>query len=392
MTQASPPRRKVLYLVTKSNFGGAQRYVYDLATGLPHEKFEPVVAFGPGPDGTPGVLSARLQAAGIRTILVPVLARDVGFSDVRACAALWKLLREECPAELHLNSSKAAGIGALVARLAGFVLGGTRTHIIFTVHGWPFWEDRTPIAKGLIFFFSYLTVLLSHVTICISEHDSRAMARMPFAARKLTTIRNGVTAYPLSARTDARHALLSDTDITAHEHDLWVVSVGELTANKDYETALAAIAAYNQTATQKAFYCIISDGEERAALEHRAQELGISTHVRFLGFVPDASSEFLAFDVFLLTSKKEGVPYVILEAGLAGIPVVASRVGAISEVIEHDVDGLLVPSGDANAVCDALARLAQDDGVRSAFGAALAQKVRACYELTHMRLETYKLY
>jgi glycosyltransferase involved in cell wall biosynthesis len=384
MTQAP---RTVLYIVTKSNWGGAQRYVYDLATGLPRGVFEPVVAFGPDPAGNgagngQGALGAMLSAAGVRTVLVPELARDVSGDDVHAFFALWRLMRQERPSEVHLNSSKAAGLGALAARLSGV------QHIIYTAHGWPFYESRPIFARIAIFLLSYLTVLLAHDTIVLSQRDRRVMARMPFAARRIHVISNGIDTPSFVDRTEARVALLPGV---ADDAALWIGSIGELTANKDYVTAIAAVAAANASGIDLR-YVIIGAGEEQDAITVDIAARGLAGCIHLLGTVPEARTLLKAFDIFLLTSYKEGLPYVVLEAGAAALPVIASEVGGIPEVMENGVEGILCPAGDAAAFAAAITKLAHDADRRATLGAALAQKVRANHDISRMRLQTYKLY
>src|SRR3989344_323690 len=102
-------KKKILFVITKSNWGGAQKYVFDLATNLPKEEFEPVVACGGG-----GMLAKRLRAEKIRVVEVPSLERDISFiKEIRAFFFLWKLFQKEKPDVVHLNSSKAAALGAL---------------------------------------------------------------------------------------------------------------------------------------------------------------------------------------------------------------------------------------------------------------------------------------
>src|SRR3989338_1237091 len=123
-------KKRILYVITKATHGGAQKYVYDLATclagrqaNLPRDRFEPVVAYG-----SPGKLAADLKSAGIATRELPSLGRDVAFvSDVKSFFDIWRTIREIKPDVVHLNSSKAAALGALAARLAGI------KKIIFTV-------------------------------------------------------------------------------------------------------------------------------------------------------------------------------------------------------------------------------------------------------------------
>src|ERR1700734_3367295 len=125
-------RTKVLFLITKGTWGGAQRYVFDLATNIPRGRFEAVVAYG-----QKGKLAEDLTNAGVRTLQLPSLGRDVAVvSDIKSFFEILKLLRKERPDVLHLNSSKAAALGAPAARIAGV------KKIIFTVHGWPFRENR----------------------------------------------------------------------------------------------------------------------------------------------------------------------------------------------------------------------------------------------------------
>src|ERR1700722_1809647 len=102
-------RTKVLFLITKGFWGGAQQYVFDLATHLPAQSFDVAVAYG-----TPGKLSDDLTKAGVRTLQVPSLGRDVAFvSDIKSFFEIVRLLQAQRPDVLHLNSSKAAAFGAL---------------------------------------------------------------------------------------------------------------------------------------------------------------------------------------------------------------------------------------------------------------------------------------
>src|SRR3989338_454048 len=119
---------RILYVITKANWGGAQRYVYDLATAAKEAGHEVAVAVG----GT-GILTKRLQEASIRTIELPLRQRRTFLLDLFTFGSLFSLIRvfrAERPDVVHLNSAKAGGLGGLAARLAGV------PRIIFTAHGW----------------------------------------------------------------------------------------------------------------------------------------------------------------------------------------------------------------------------------------------------------------
>ena len=347
--QTTPRPQKVLFVITKSNWGGAQRYVYDLATHLP-ATYEPVVACGPSQGSTkPGRLIDRLVQAGVRTIVLPDFTRDVSFSDIGAFRALYQLIKKEQPEVLHLNSSKAGALGALAGRLAGV------PRIVFTVHGWGFQENVGIVSKAFRWTVSMLTVVLSHRVLCVSENDR--LATPSFLHTKLVTIHNAIPEDPmLLTRDQAREKLIALGANAAHRDDVWIGVIAEHTANKNLEVALEAFAEAHKV-DGKLFLVLVGDGELRASLESCAHDLDITDHVFFAGFVPQANHYMSAFDALLLTSRKEGLPYAILEAQSAGVPVLASRTGGIPEIVQDKVNGFLCPVGDVAAFAHALASL-----------------------------------
>lgn len=304
-------KKKILYVITKSNWGGAQRYVYDLTTNLPKNEFDVGVAYG-----QPGLLAKKLDEARIPAYPIHNFQRDISvIADVKSFFELLQLFRTERPDIVHLNSSKAAGIGALAARLAGV------PRIIFTAHGWPFWEDRNSIARALIYFFSWLTALLSHTVITISDYDLHVAKQMPFVGRKAVRIYNGINLHMAFGSADMiRSAFPPGVAITG--------TVGELNRNKNQQALI------NQAKHKSDMYvAIVGDGEERKTLEAKIRKEGLSDRVKLFGFIP-ASEVLRGFDVFALPSLKEGLPYVLLEAKAAGLPIIANRVGGVSEILD----------------------------------------------------------
>jgi glycosyltransferase involved in cell wall biosynthesis len=268
-------KQKILYIITKSNFGGAQRYVYDLATSLPKDRFEVSVAMG----GV-GLLKTRLEEAGIKTYEIRSFERDIDiFKEFRSILELFTLMRNVRPDVVHLNSSKAGGTGALIARLCGV------KQIIFTAHGWPFYERRGFVARVLIWFFSYLTTLLVHRVIVVSEHDY-AHARMPGLRKKITKVHTALPPIEFEERNLAREALFSPELIRAHENDMWLVSTGELTRNKNISTLIEAVATLPPATRERCFLTIVGDGELRGHLESLVHLYELTDRVHFTGFVP----------------------------------------------------------------------------------------------------------
>jgi glycosyltransferase involved in cell wall biosynthesis len=373
--------KKILYVITKSNFGGAQRYVYELATSLPRDRFEVVVAFGGG-----GFLKTRLEEAGIRTHTIASFARNINFlKELRSMGELYQLMRHERPDVVHLNSSKAGGSGALIARLCGV------KNIIFTVHGWPFYEKRNLLWRLIVWKLSYITAILSHHVIVVSKHD-RDGGRMPGTRHKVTLIHTALPSIQFESKEQARATLFPEEVIHAHQDDLWLVSTGEFTGNKNLALLIDMLAREKERGHTNLFLTLVGDGEFREELTRLVSIHGLMGHVYFTGYIPEARTLLKAFDVFLLPSKKEGFPYGLLEAGAAVLPVIASRVGGIPELIEHHKTGYLIDPYDPESLCEAIEDILHDTNAAHQCALRLKENVMRDHGLARMCARTFALY
>ncbi len=308
--------KKILFVITKSNWGGAQRYVYDLAASLPKDEYDVSVALGRSPAtgeafGMKGQLAEKLQEVGIKTYEIAAMQRDIAiFKECKVLSELVKLFKREKPDVVHLNSSKAGGIGALAARLAGV------PKIVFTVHGLPEDEVRSPLAKLLIKLATRVTVWLCHHVIAVSEDNH---ARVPGSV----LIYNGIGRMDFGSGDVIRSVFPTGVKITG--------TVGELTHNKNQISLLE-----QARANKDMYVAIVGEGELHNQLEQYINKYNLQDRVKLFGFKP-ASEVLKGFDVFALPSKKEGLPYALLEAKLAGLPIVATPVGGIPEILSKDV-------------------------------------------------------
>ena len=374
--------KKIIYLITKSNWGGAQRYVFDLATRLPKDEFEVLVV-----TGNKGALTEKLEGSGIKVVNINSLKRDVSFFDeILSFFEILKIFIKEKPGIIHLNSSKAGGIGALAGRIAGI------KKIIFTAHGWPFEEDRNFLSKFLIYSASYITILLSHQSIVVTKKDFQIAQRF-WAKIKVTLIPIGIDSnYEIISKEESRKTLSEKFKFLSPEvwkQNIIIGSVGELTKNKGYIFALEAMAQLKKEKFENFFYLIIGEGEDEKMLKERAEKLGLSSNVFFLGFVPNTKIIMTAFDIFLFPSIKEGLPYTILEAGIAKLPVIASDVGGVPDVIENCKGGILVPKKDPQAITKAI----KENITNSAeFGEELHKTVTKSFTFKQMFEKTIALY
>ncbi|MCR4279223.1 MAG: glycosyltransferase, partial [Candidatus Zambryskibacteria bacterium] len=317
---------KIIYGITKSNFGGAQRYVFNLATEAKKLGHDVAVLCGEG-----GLLVEKLKAADIRTILIPGFGRNIDL--INDAPRLWfiiKTIRQEQPDVFHINSAKMGGAGIFTGRLLGI------KKIIFTAHGWAFNEPRPFWQKALIRFLSWVTILSAHKTICVSEKTKRDVTHFPFVQNKLVVIHNGLESFELLERNAARRAL------GIHEADTLVVGANsELHPVKGIDVLLDAWEKF--TRKNHANLVLIGAGELRETLEDYATELGINDRVMFKGYVDNAKQYLAGLDIYCMPSRSEGLPYALLEAGIAGLPVIATKVGGIPEIVENGLSGALVP-------------------------------------------------
>ena len=369
------PRKRVLYLITKTNFGGAQRYVHDLALEAHAAGYQVLV--GGGGDGE---LLKRLGTCGIETVSIQSLGRDVHLLDeIKAFFEIWSLIRRFRPDVVHLNSSKA-GIAALAARLSG-----VRT-LLFTVHGWAWNEDRPLYQKILIAVMYFFTCVLCHKIIAVSHAAAKQARFLPIRKKNLVVIHNGVGVPHLLSRSEARKALLPESTNT-----FWVGVIAELHPIKGLPTLIEA---YEHFAPDfpRSELVLLGEGQERSRLERQIRLEGVSGTTHLLGHVENAASYLAAFDVFVLPSRSEGLPYVLLEAGIAGVPVIATQVGGIPEIVEDGMTGILVPYGDRSALTEALESLGRSETLRRELGSQLKVKIEHDFSIERMCCETFALY
>ncbi len=341
-------RTKVLYLITKATFGGAQRYVYDLASNLPHSEYEAGIAFG-----VRGRLVDMLETKGVPALEVPSLRRNISLvSDIRSYFEIRDAIRSAAPDILHLNSSKAAALGALAGRLNGV------KKIIFTAHGWPFKESRDIFSQTLMFLVSWFTGLLSTHVIVVSRTDESIGNRMPWVRKKIIHIPLGRENLNLAAPQEGFREMFGQLPAPMiTQKTVRIVSIAELTKNKGLRYGIEAVAELTRRGLD-CIYVIASDGEDRDTLTTLAHEHGVADRVFFPGFIPDAARYLSGFDVYLLPSIKEGMPYVLIEASLAGLQIVATSV-----IDQEFADALgrttLVPPHNSLALADAIEGIAE---------------------------------
>jgi glycosyltransferase involved in cell wall biosynthesis len=217
----------------------------------------------------------------------------------------------------------------------------------------------------------------------ISKETYERACHIIGSKKKIAYIKNGIAPVDFKSKDEAR-ALL---ELHIPPEHILIGGIGELHANKNWLQAITAVAQLPHTA----HLAIIGSGEEYDSLKHQIETLGINDRVHLLGYIPDAATYIKAFDIFVLPSKKEGLPYVLLEAGLAGLPVIATDLPGNRDIIESGVHGFLIEP-EYRILATSIEMLIRDSGMRRTLGAALQEKVMSEFSIEHMVNETFALY
>lgn len=370
-------KERILYVITKANWGGAQHYVFDMALGAKENGHDVLVV-----SGAPGELTRRLTAEGIASRTIDTMERDVRLAaEWKSFVALLHIIDEFKPDVLHCNSSKAGAFATLAGRIKGVPM------IVFTAHAWAFNERRPLWQRVAIGAIHYLTVLLSHRTICVSEAIYAYASRMPFVQNRLYVVANGIEPGALITRVEAQ-SYLAPQFVHTYPDTVWVGTVAELHPTKGLDILIEAFSRLSPSAV----LVIIGEGHDRHTLEARIEASGVADRIMLVGFVKDAAQYLSALDIFVLPSRSEAFGYSLLEAGLASLPCIASNVGGIPEIIKDKESGILVPPNDPSTLADALHLLLTNEPLRQTLGNALYERVTRVFSKEKMVRETLSLY
>jgi len=341
-------------IITLAETGGAGTFVRSLAEGLREEYSIEVAAHGPG-----GPLAEACALLGIPFHHLENLIRQVSpRQDVLALREIRRLVEWSRPDIVQINSSKAG----VLARLA---LAGSGIPAIFTAHGWAF-AGRAGFSGLFLAAVERTMAPLSAGIVCVSEWDrSLALARRIASPDRLHVIRNGIAAPDAPQERGAwpaRPLLICVTRLRIPQKDVALL-----------------LEALSHPGLGSWRLRIIGDGPERPSLVARRDALGLGDRVEILGERRDVAEQLASADAFVLPSRWEGLPYSILEAMRAGLPVVASRVGGVPELVVHETTGLLVQPGSVSQMASALRRLHDDGAVARSFGRAGYLRVQQCF-------------
>lgn len=360
---------RILQLCSTSDLGGAERMVLNLASALPRDEFEMHIGALIGS----GALMQQAQKLQLPHV-------HFHFSNPADASAIWRLIaycRRHRIQIVQTHGLRADAVARWAARIGGVQC------IISTVHStdpWrrPYhvWLDR---ATG--------PFVNKYVAVCDAARES-ASRREKIRADKMLTVPIGIPAMAIPR--DQRDEIRRGFDVDPEAFPV----VGVLANLRDMKGHLHIVEALPEILAQHPGTVFLFAGRDdsRGAVKAAAEQAGVAHAIRFLGFVDDTPALFAAMDIFLLASDWEGFPVSILEAMQAGVPIIATQVGGIPEMVRPGEDGLLIPPKNPPAIAGAIQRLATDFALRAALVRSADARFQANYTVQTMAERMAHLY
>jgi len=361
----------IVYMITGLSTGGSETALANLLARLDHNRFLPTVVC---------LKDGRTRIGDeIRSLNVPVI--DLDLVNPARIGALWRLytfLHETRPSIVHAWLFHAVVLARLVGRMAGVpIVISSRQNINL---GSPFRET-----------VNRMTIGTDDRVIAVSEAARRVdIERGGAAPEKVVVVYNGIDIglYPPVTprmRADARSALALPPGTKL------VGTVARLHPSKGVDDLVRA-AARVLARVPDARFVVVGDGKQRAALDRLAGKLGVAERVLFLGERRDVPFLLAGLDLFVLSSREEGMGIVLLEAMASGVPVVATAAGGIVEVVENTVSGLLVPPGDVDRLAESIISMLNDRALADRMAKNGRRRVAEMFSIETTVERTEKLY
>ena len=368
---------KVVHIITRLDFGGAQANTLYTASHLDPNRFAVALWAGEG-----GLLDEK-AAPGLLT-RVRHLVREIDpAADVLALFGLYRLLRRARPDVVHTHSSKAGILGRLAAAAA-------RTPaVVHTFHGFGFHPGQSSLKRGFFIMLERLCAVFSGALVFVSKDnmETARAARIGSPAR-YRLIRSGVRLANYPARV-SREGKRGELGLPAGA--LVVAAIGNAKPQKNPGDFIKA-AARLLPSRPDARFVFVGGGEALDALRAEAAGLGLKDRCLFTGWREDSAEILAASDIFALTSMWEGLPRSLVEALKTGLPAVCYRADGVADILREGVNGFRVEKGDLDGFCAALARVMDDAALRARLAAGAAATELGEFDIDRMVRQQEELY
>ena len=351
---------KILHIITRLDMGGSAQNTLLTCLKL-SRKYEMVLVCGLSQESNmtdseqeavDGLIN-EARAYGVKIVSIPSLVRRISpLNDICALCDLVRIIKTEKPDVVHTHTSKAGILGRMAAKIARV------PRIVHTPHGHVFFGHFGPILSRMFLRVERLFALLTDRVVALTDRESRDYTDLNvYPADKLVQIHSGVDIekfkqVPVSAVEKKRSLGLDRNGIV-------VGFIGWLLPIKGPMHLLKAMEDVWQDHDDTSLV-FIGKGDLDVDLRAEALKTGANGRVNFLGWRNDIDEIMPLFDIFVLPSLNEGMGRVLVEAMAAGKPIVASNVGGIPDLVQHDHNGLLVPPGDEKALAAGIKQLIND--------------------------------
>jgi glycosyltransferase involved in cell wall biosynthesis len=340
---------KVLRIIARLNIGGPAIHTILLTTGLNNERFESMLVTGVEGKYEGNMLDLA-AAKGVKPVIVPQLRRNIDpIGGLITLFKLYRLMRREKPHIVHTHTATAGLLGRLAAKLAGVPV------ILHTFHGHVLRGYFGPLRSKVLVWMERCLARLSDRIVTVSEGQRWELAGYGIAPlEKITVVPLGFELEDLLT-CESHHGELRRELGFAKDNKL-IGIVARLVPIKNHRLFLQAAQVVAEAVPQARFL-VVGDGELREELEAYARDLGLNGRVLFTGWRRDLPRLYADLDVVALTSINEGTPVSLIEAMAAGVPVVATAVGGVPDVVVEGETGYLVEGGDVKRLAGAIVEL-----------------------------------
>lgn len=345
---------KVLHIITRLIRGGAEHNTMLSVKGLQQLEYNVSLAGGPS-DKEEGDIEDDIRQSVDEVKLFHNLVREVNpLNDLMAFLRLYLYIKRKRFDIVHTHVSKAGILGRWAAKLAGVPV------IVHTTHGHYFHGYFNPLSTRFFILLERLTALITDKMITLTHVEQEQYMEQGIGRPDLyVAILSGIDLNRFNrgnVKTCPREMRRS---IGFDEKDLIIGTVGRIAPIKDHENLIRAVPEV-VSAIPDARFVIVGDGPIRAEMEELAIRLGLGDRLLFIGMRKDIPELLSIMDIFVLPSLNEGMGRAMVEAMAMGVPVIASKVGGVPEVITDGETGLLVPPGNSKVLAEAIIRLASD--------------------------------
>ncbi len=355
----------ILFVITRADaIGGTQVHVKDLAIALQQDSHKVLIL-----TGQQGVFNEDLREIGVKSIPYEFLRKQINpFLDGKSLRYILYIISQFKPDLIAAHSSKAGILSRLASKIS-------RVPCVFTAHAWSFNTGIPQPDRTIYRILEKATSSFADKIICVSEYDRTIGIQAGMNPKQLLTVHKGMKDVPPNMIANP-----------VCDQAIKVAMIARFNRQEDHATLIEAFKGLN------AELILIGDGPNMLKIQHQVEKLKMGKQVRFLGFRRDIAKILAEVQIFTLISNWEGLPCTIIEAMRAGLPVVASDVGGVKEIVVDQQTGYVVPRGDVTTLHQKLAYLIANESARASMGILARQKYESALTFEHMYSKTLAIY